>query len=285
MRSKEMDTTSNSTSSSELINEKNIVSSDVAEIKISPDYIQRYNLSDYDLKLIEASVKTDVAGMTPYQCTHFVAQSQITPYKMVRQALMELEVRYHSYNEIKNNLRKADIMRQKLIRQRDSLPDPLDQEMCQIDIDKADYDITIYKRKFNQSEKEIRSFIDVIKRFAPTEEDLQKFLVDDPEEERKYWVARMGKQAAMDIISYGRVGSGNMDSIAMMAEEDQLHALRKAVEYSGLVQAGLSKISMDVQTTVDKYLKSETTDIAQLYDESKENLQLTAQPKVDGETI
>lgn len=285
MRSKEMDITSKKKNASELINEENIVSSDVGEIKISQDYIKRYKLDDYDLKLIEASVRTDVAGMTPYQCTHFVAQSQITPYKMVRQALMELEVRYHSYNEIKNSLRKADIMRQRLIQQRDALSDPLDREMCQIDIDKADYDITIYKRKFNQSEKEIRAFIDVIKRFAPDEESLQKFLVDDPVEERNYWIARMGKQAAMDIISYGRVGSGNMDSIAMMDEEGQLLALQKAIEYSGLVQAGLSKISMDTQATIDKYLKSETNDIAQVYNENKENLQLTTKSKVNGESI
>jgi hypothetical protein len=278
-----MDTTSKN--KSELMDENNIVSSDTYEIKISPDYIERFNLSDYDLKLIEASVRTDVAGMTPYQCTHFVAQSQITPYKMVRQALMELEVRYHSYNELKNNLRKAEIMRKRLIQQRDALVDPLDVEMVQIDLDKADYDITIYKRKFKQSEREIHSFIDVIKKYAPDEESLQKFLVDDPVEERNYWIARMGKQAAMDIIAYGRVGSGNMDSIAMMDEDGQLLALRTAIEYSGLVQAGLSKISMDVQGSVDKYLKNDGMNIAQVYDETQKNLQLTAQPKTNGESI
>ena len=40
----------------------------------------------------------------------------------------------------------------------------------------------------------------------------------------------MGKQAAMDIISYGRIGSGNMTSIMDMPEEDQVETLGIAVQ-------------------------------------------------------
>jgi hypothetical protein len=274
-----MDTTSN------LINVENIVSSDVFEIKIDDKFRENYNFSDFDLKVIETAVHQD-SGQTAFQSQHFVANSQITPYKKVKQSLMELEVRYHAYHEIRASLRKAEIMRLKMLRDKGVLEDPLDQELIQIDIDKTEYDITVWKRKLRQSEYELNTFINIIKEHAQTPEQLEYFKGHNEEEERKYWIARMGKQAAMDIISYGRVGSGNMDSIAMMDPKDQLEALTTAVEYSGLIQAGLHKISVSTQNKVDGYLAEKSTSIPDLINSvPDENLQLTAQPKTGPESI
>ena len=270
---------------SKVMNEENIVSSDVREIKLDPSFTEQYGLSEFDQNIIRSAVIVD-SGMTDYQSKHFVANSQITPYKQVRQALMELEVRYHAYQEIKASLRKAEIMRLKWIKLKEETPDPLDQELIQIDIDKNDYDITIWKRKIRQSEYEMKSFLDVVKKYANTEEEFAYFLEKNEEEEKQYWIARMGKQAAMDIISYGRVGSGNMDSIAMMNPDEQLESLSIAVQYAGLIQAGLHKISVKAQDTVDKYLENNNITIPELLETRYEqNLQLTAKPKTDAESI
>jgi hypothetical protein len=263
-----------------------IVSPNVDAIKIDQSFKDRYQLSDFDVNLVKQAVVTNT-GMTDYQCKHFVAKSQITPWKQVRQSLMELEVRYHSYQEIRASLRKSEITRKKMLRQIEAEADPLDKELIQIDLEKLDYDITIYKRKFLQSEVEIKAFIDVIKQYVKDEKDLEYYTKDNPEEERNYWIARMGKQAAMDIIAFGRVGSGNMDSIAMMGEEDQLQALTMAVQYSGLVNAGLHKISNVTQSDIDQYLNSPSTNIAAVMDAfpKNENIQLTTKPQVNSETI
>lgn len=275
---KAMDTTS------KLINELNIVSSDVREIKLDPKFIEQYSLSDFDADIIRSAVLVD-SGMTDYQSKYFVANSQITPYKQVRQALMELEVRYHAYQEIKASLRRAEIMRLKWIKQQQEQTDPLDVELIQIDIDKNDYDITIWKRKLRQSEYEMKSFLDVVKKYAKNHEEFGYYLQKNEEEERKYWIARMGKQASLDIISYGRVGSGNMDSIAMMDKDDQLEALTLAVQYSGLIQAGLHKISVEAQGAVDKYLDEKKTTIPEILTQHEKNLQLAAKPKIKSESI
>ena len=269
---------------SNIINVENIVSSDVREISLDPKFKEEYNLSDFDETVIRSAVQTD-SGMTAYQAKHFVANSQITPYKKVRQSLMELEVRYHAYQEIKASLRKAEIMRLKWIREKSNLQDPLDQELIQIDIDKNDYDITIWKRKLRQSEYEMKAFLDVVKEHAKTDEELQYFLDTNEEEEKNYWIARMGKQAALDIIAFGRVGSGNMDSIAMMGKDEQLQTLQLAVQYSGLINAGLHKISTNVQDTVEKFLANKTTSVPELLDNHNEDLQLTTQSKVKPESI
>lgn len=274
---------------SDIIDTSKIVSSDVLQIQIAPDFKERYGFKDYDLDIIRSSIVANM-GMTEYQCQQFVANSQLTPYKMVRQALLEIETRYHAYTEIRNSLRKNEIYRKKLIRQIEATQDELDRELLQIDLEKMDYDITIYQRKFAQSECEMKAFIDVVKKYAKDDEELKPYLELNEEEEKKYWIARMGKQAALDIIAFGRVGSGNMDSIAMMPAEDQLNTLQLAVQYSGLINAGLHKVSLGVQEQVNQYLEDKQTTIPQLLDnvynaQSLQNLQLTAQPKVDGETI
>jgi len=223
-------------------------------------------------------------GMTAYQCQNFVARSQLTPWRQVRQAFMELETRYHAYQEIKSSLRKAELIRKKWLRDQAEAVDEIAKEMLQVDIDKNDYDITIWKRKLLQAEKEINSFMEVVKHFAKTEEDLAWYAADNPEEERKYWIARMGKQAAMDVISFGRIASGNMDSISMMPEEDQVEAITMAMKYSGMVNAGIHNISLGVQSSIDKLLESRDEQIPDICEDAK-NIQLTAKPKINGTTV
>ena len=43
---------------------------------------------------------------------------------------------------------------------------------------------------------------------------IEYYLDTNEEEDKKYWISRMAKQeAACDMISFGHVGTGNMDSI------------------------------------------------------------------------
>lgn len=274
-----MDTTS------KVINTSDIVSSELKDIKLDQSFVDQYNIAEFDQDIIKKSVLAD-SGMTSYQCRQFVANSQITPYKRVRQSMMELEVRYHAYHEIKASLRKAEIHRLKWLQQKELMADPLDKELIQIDIDKNDYDITIWKRKLRQSEYEMKSFLEIIKEHVKTPEEFDYYLGRNDEEEKRYWIARMAKQASLDIIAFGRIGSGNMDSIAMMNQDEQLETLAMAVQYSGLINAGLHKISVETQDTVNKYLESSNTTIPDLLENSRNGyLQHTAQPKIKSETI
>lgn len=262
---------------------ENIVSSDVTEIKIDDDFLKRYEMGDFEKEIMTYAVHSNM-GMTAYQCQNFVARSQLTPWRQVRQAYMELEARYHAYQEIKASLRKAELLRKKWLRDQAEAVDEIAREMLQVDIDKNDYDITIWKRKMLQAEREINAFLEIVKFYAKTEEDLEWFAAENAEEERKYWIARMGKQAAMDIISFGRVGSGNMDSIAMMPEGDQIEALQMATKYAGMVQAGIHNISLGVQSSVDKLIESRDERIPDFCEDAK-NIQLTDKPKINGSTI
>ena len=69
----------------------------------------------------------------------------------------------------------------------------------------------------------------------------------------------MGKQAAMDVYTTGKIGTGNLDSIAMMREDDQFATLNVAMQYSGLMSAGIGKIQNELKPYLDKLMMDGTT--------------------------
>ena len=235
---------------------KNIISSDTNEIHLAKSFVDEFSLTKKDFDVLSASMRFN-SGMTEYECEHFVADPQLTPWRKVRQALMELETRYHAYMENRNSLRKAEILRKRLNRDMPELPDELDRELMQIDMEKNDYDISIWKRKLRQSELELKYFLNVVEKYVDDEHPLEYYCEENHQEVRMYWIARMGKQAAMDIISYGRIGSGNMTTIMDMPEEDQVETLGVAVKYSGMIGGGIDKLNKMIAPQLQAQLAQE----------------------------
>ena len=235
---------------------KNIISSDTNEIHLSKSFVDEFALTKKDFDVLSASMRFN-SGMTEYECEHFVADPQLTPWRKVRQALMELETRYHAYMENRNSLRKAEILRKRLNRDMPELPDELDRELMQIDMEKNDYDISIWKRKLRQSELELKYFLNVVDKYVDDDHPLEYYCKENHQEVRMYWIARMGKQAAMDIISYGRIGSGNMTTIMDMPEEDQVETLGVAVKYSGMIGGGIDKLNKMIAPQLQAQLAQE----------------------------
>ena len=260
---------------------KNIISSDTNEIHLSKSFVDEFALTKKDFDVLSASMRFD-SGMTEYECEHFVADPQLTPWRKVRQALMELETRYHAYMENRNSLRKAEILRKRLNRDMPLLPDELDRELMQIDMEKNDYDIGIWKRKLRQSELELKYFLNVVDKYVDDEHPLEYYCQENHQEVRMYWIARMGKQAAMDIISYGRIGSGNMTTIMDMPEEDQVETLGVAVQYSGMIGGGIDKLNKMIAPKLQAQLAQEGIVMPKLF-EHKYSGQGENQYKLQGE--
>ena len=113
-------------------------------------------------------------------------------------------------------------------------------------------DMEMWHRRKGQAQYELNVFIEYVKEKGYTKEQLEEAVEWNAEREREYWIARLGKQAALDIMANGRVGIGNMDSIAMMKQEDQVGILDVASQY-----ACLMKISMDkIQGRTEKYFQA-----------------------------
>ena len=125
-------------------------------------------------------------------------------------------------------------------------------EEAQIEFDDATLDMEMWSRRKTQANYELNVFIEYIQKHVDSQEKLEEASEWNEEEERKYWIARLGKQAALDIVANGRIGIGNMDSIAMMKKEDQIATLDVASQYSCLLKVSIDKI----QGRTEKYFKA-----------------------------
>lgn len=205
-------------------------------------------------QILDYSVKY-AGGQTPYQNEIFVGKSHVTKYRQVRQALLELEHRTHSLKKIEFELEKEKVHAKYIQRRLEECEDDYERELIEIDYKDKVLDIEIAERKYQRQLKEQDDFLKIVKESCETEEELLRYWNDDPEEERKYWIARMGKQAALDMMSFGRISVGNLDSISMMPEEDQLKALTVGFQYNNLLGAQLQKIERALKPAANELLR------------------------------
>ena len=195
-------------------------------------------------------ISTQNFGMGDYQIQNFVLNSEVTTYRQIRQSLIELNARRDSLLQMEVDQKRRVIQRKKIERDLKKETDDLEKELLEIDLQEIYKDFEYAQKRIVLQKKEIKIFLDAIQSKFESKKQLQEFL-ENPNEERKYWIARMGKQAAMDMLCTGRIGVGNMDSIAMMSEQDQVKALQVAIQYSGLMSVGISKL----QDEMSPYLK------------------------------
>ena len=234
---------------------------------------------------IENWVETSMHyGMTPGQVKNFVINGNVTDFKQLRQVLIEIESRNHERKKIKMDMRRKEIQieqcQAKLLRE----DDPFERELIELDIAEYELDLGKFAVSVRQYDNELEPFMQYIKKNYANIEELDKAAEYKEEDERKYWIARMGKQAAIDIYANGRIGIGNMDSIAMMAEEDQIYAVNIAMQYAGLLNTGISKIQNELKPQLDKLLADGSEARFPTFDRIEDNLNLNLFNKISGKT-
>lgn len=181
-------------------------------------------------------------GMSDFQSRYFVVNSQVTNYRRVRQALLEIETRIAAKKQIERSRRKTEVQKQIFERDYHNEQDELKRELILVDIEQCDYDLSVYDKKYRVCLEELQKFAQIVKDIVPDVTTLETYKEHNEVEERNYWIARMAKQATMDLMTIGRIGSGNLDSIAMMPIEDQQETIKAALKYNGLLTKGITAI-------------------------------------------
>ena len=221
-------------------------------------------------------------SMSDFQSRYFVVNSQVTDYRRVRQALLEIETRLAAKKQIIRDSKKTEVNIK--IRQRDLENETrdLEKELILLDIDQYNYDLSVYAKKLRVVEEELDQFSKLVLEIVPTVEELQKYTQHDDELEREYWIYRMAKQASVDMVTTGRIGAGNLDSIAMMSPNDQAFTIGSALLNSRKLTSGINKLEEAINTN-SNLLNSNFTGLF----ENTELMKLLAgdNEKVDGEDI
>ena len=200
-------------------------------------------------------------GMSKNQIDDFVIKSHVTGDRQLKQVMLEIENRLHNFEKMKIGKRKS-VLAVKIAEDRlTNASNDFEKEEAEIEVDDAKLDLEMWERRINQLQYELNVFVDHIQEHIETIEELKTASEWNEEEERKYWIARMGKQAALDLMANGRVGTGNLDSIAMMKQEDQIAILDVASQYSCLMKLSMDKITGRTEKYFKAYAESPDVNI------------------------
>lgn len=187
-------------------------------------------------------------SMSDFQSRYFVVNSQVTDYRRVRQALLEIETRIAAKKQIIRDCKRSEIKLK--IKERDLADETkdLERELILLDMDQLQYDISVYTKKLRVVEEELDEFAKLVMEIVPTLEDLETYKEHNEDLEREYWIYRMAKQASVDMVTTGRIGAGNLDSIAMMSPKDQALTIGSALMNSKKLTSGINKIEEVLNT-------------------------------------
>ena len=216
-----------------------------------------YNISS---DAIEAFVESNMDyGMTHEQIKNFVVNSHVTDKRKLRQVLVEVERRNHDRKKCVLDRKRKETEIARLEAKLETVEDPYERRLMELDIEEFELDRNKYNVTLHQYDNELAAFMDWINKHWESIEEVEKAAEYTEEDERKYWIARMGKQAAIDVYTTGKIGTGNLDSIAMMREDDQFSTLNVAMQYSGLLNVGISKIQNELKPHLDKLMMDGTS--------------------------
>ena len=199
-------------------------------------------------------------GMSDFQSRYFVVNSQVTNYRRVRQALIELDTRIGMKKQIERN-RQTRIIEKKIL-ERDILneSDDLKQELLKVELQQAEWDIHMYDKKERMCQNEISLFTQMIRDTVPSMEALQQYKDHTELEEKNYWITRMAMQAAMELSVIGRC--------------------RQGIKYNGALGKGIDAIGKEA---MEQLGMSEDSTIS--YIDQFANDQLKLESKVPSEDI
>jgi hypothetical protein len=190
-------------------------------------------------------------SMSDFQSRYFVVNSHVTDYRRVRQALIELETRMSSKKALERNMRKVSLEMKLHQEAYENEPHPIKKDLILVEIDDCEYQLNIYNKKLRVIQEEIDEFTGIVQSIVPDMAELETYKYHNEEKEREYWIARMGKQACMDVMSYGRIGQGNLDSIAMMPLKDQEETIKVAMQYSAVLTKAIGGIEQKVRLELE----------------------------------
>ena len=232
---------------------------------------------------IEAFVEGNMDyGMTHEQIKNFVVNSHVTDKRKLRQVLIEVERRNHDRKKTILDKKRKEVEIARLKDRLNVTEDPYERQLMQFDIEEYELDLNKFQVSLHQYDNEMAAFMDWINKNWGSIEEVEKAAEYTEEDERKYWIARMGKQAAIDVYTTGKIGTGILDSIAMMREDDQYATLNVAMQYSGLLSAGISKIQNELRPHLDKLMMDGSSPRIPTMEGIEDNLNLKLYEQLTG---
>jgi hypothetical protein len=221
------------------------------EMKKDDDGVVIENMTD--TQLIEFANNEVDSSVPKFKLKHFVGGAQLTPFHNLKQLFLELKIRQDSFLHIEWEIARKKmeemVEREKLA----NSTNDIEKQYIEIDL----LNIVKDKKRHEDAQvgalKEKDAILELIRELCDgpqgTLPDGTK-LMDvfgnkelEEELERQHWVTRLAKQASMEMLAYGKIGTGNMDAIAMMAPKEIAECLQLTSDYTVRVGTGMGLLT------------------------------------------
>jgi hypothetical protein len=217
-------------------------------------------LSEEDQSLIKIAMNKEWTN-PKFKLRWFVGQAQITPFAKFRQWLLEIKAKEESIENMEYEIAKHEVECERFRRMAAEAIDDLDRRLAELELWNRERLSYTSKRRLQDWYLERQHLIDLCTEFMASEEaklpdgsgrtymDIMNTAEEDVYESQ-YWTNRLAKQAACDMIFYGRINSGNMDAILMLSPDQQSETLALTVNFATKLQAYQGQL----QSAADKQL-------------------------------
>ena len=230
------------------------------------DLKEGWDLSEFDKNLIDWT-DSQFFGQTEYQNKYFVVNSQVTPWRQMRQVVMEIQTRLNAIQKVTIQYKRTlnDIERTKSEMAEEE--NKFYKQDKGYELELLYIDLQVWDNKMRQSKDEIDGLLRIIKEKLGKKpdddydfEELKETVLNkeiEEVEEHKYWIARMAKQSALDLLTTGRLQAGNLDSMLMMSPEDQAAVTDLALTYSTAMNINIGKLKDAAEKKVEHLMNPE----------------------------
>ena len=207
------------------------------------------------MKQVKDLIEKIPSTMSQYQIENFVVQDKITDFRMLKQLLLELSVRYSNKENYELDLEEKEVELEKLKEELNNLFKRYDRKLKEIEIKRKKKEIESLNKTLKNLNYEIEIFENKFKEISKNYDDLETFLMDQKNEEI-YWINKFIKEAQIDIMTTGRIGKGLLDAILMLPEKTQLTIIHNAIDQAMKSNLYLEQVEQETIKKAEQELLS-----------------------------
>ena len=172
-------------------------------------------------------------GMSPFQMRNFVIKDFMTAYRQMRQLIVEIRIRVDNRASIALDKEELEVDLEKLLAT--ETIDPFEKRRNDIARRRLELQLSQKTQQIIQVSFEIDTFNEQLNGLIEQMGGVETVMINlaSPEfherEEARYWTEKMASSAHSDLINYGTVSKGVIDSIKLLPAEAQKEVFEKAL--------------------------------------------------------
>lgn len=165
------------------------------------------------------------SGMSIFQMEHFVINDHITPYRKIKQAVIEARARIESATVLSFDIEELEIKIKQAENKKSTTPDNNEILLAKVEIRRHKFELDRKQRILNQTKDEIEFFVNTISKLIKdnfkSEEEAIKLLnnkeyIDNAEQ--VFWKEKLSRSVFSDLINYNTISKGLFESILCLPD-------------------------------------------------------------------